>query len=521
LSLDAFADFLKVAAMLPGFKLKPHQQEAVDRQEANDGSLLIAHGTGTGKTPTSVASFEHLMAKGLRHRALVVTPAPLRDNFIDEGVHKFTDSSAIRFGAKGEAGSHRIDEKNLPDATYGVVSNELFRANPHAYIDKFKPDHIIWDEAHKGRDPNSSTFAAMKSVRHRVKGLTALTGTPINNHPHDLVPLIDLVSNGHHHLGNQAEFDKRFTKTVNRRKGPLAFFGVGPVERETVIQNEDHLKRQLRQHVHYVATEDIAKDMPKKQIHDHDVEMSAHQAKLYRYSMRTVDPLTRWKIGNNLPVGTREATHIFGAIMKARQASNGLHTLDAKHTPLTSAQETPKAMKLLGDVDEHLRANPHHKAIIHTNLVHGGIDELVAGLRAKGHEPGIFIGGSQPGVNKATRDAHVADYLSGRKRVMVINQAGAEGLNLPGTSAHFSMDPHWNPALGDQFEARGIRSGSPVDTVHVHRYKSILPRPFGMPFLKRETGTDEWIYGIADRKRKLNDQFLGILKDRHKAARQE
>lgn len=512
---SAYAAFLaleKEGALKKDVELRPHQQEAIRRLMANKGSLLIAHGPGTGKTPTSAAAIEALREKGMGSNALIITPANLRDNFIDGGIRKFTDGDAIRFGPKGEAGSHHIDSPNLPPGRTFVVSVEMFRKDPHKYIDKTKADTIVWDEAHKFRDAGSTNYAAAMAVRSRVKNFIALTGTPAMNHPRDIVPILDVVTNKTHGLSGRGAdtFDSRYVGTESRATGPLAAFGIGRREKKTVIRRRPELQALLRNNTHYVPTEDVAKDMPKKKITDVDVEMSKPQSKLYNFAMQKVDPVTRWKIRNNLPVGTREAQHVFSMITQARQASNSMHVLDGSYDAARSAEETPKSRRVLDDVHEHLGKNPSHKAIIYTNLVRGGVDQMLAGLKARGHDPGVFIGAQQ--VSKKDRDAHVADYLAGRKRVMVINTAGTEGLNLPGTSFHATLDGHFNPAVVEQAEARGIRSGSPVKEVEVRRYRSIARRPFGIPFLPRETATDEWIHGIADKKEKFNREFLDVMK---------
>jgi ERCC4-related helicase len=224
--------------------------------------------------------------------------------------------------------------------------------------------------------------------------------------------------------------------------------------------------------------------------------------------MGQLDPLTRFKIKYNLPVGKGEAHHMFTRISQARQASNALHPLDRNHNAASSAEATPKARRVLDDVAAHLAADPKHKAIIYTNLVHGGVEQMVAGLRHRGHEPGLFIGSKHQ--KKTDRAQHVADYLEGRKRVMVINQAGTEGINLPGTTAHFTLDPHFNPMTTMQAEARGIRAGSPVKAVDVYRYRSIARKPAG--FLPRENSTDQWVQGVADKKDDLNKQFLDLMR---------
>jgi SNF2 family DNA or RNA helicase len=496
----------KTARLRPDIELAPHQQEAVERV-ARTRAQLLAHGTGTGKTGTSAAAVERLRELGKAKRTLAVVPAPLIDNYADEGVKKFTDQSVTKLGPDGTPGHHHIDSK-LPNSSYYVVSNEMFRKDPHKYIDRTGADTVIWDEAHKGRSEESLNYHAMKSIRHKVKNFIALTGTPAMNHPHDIVPLIDVVSNGQHNLGTTAQFDKLYTTTRTRTHGPLAWAGIGPKTQEVVLKNQHMLRPELNKHIHYVPVEDVVKNMPKKIVHTHEVEMSPHQKSLYDFTMGQIDPATRAKIKNNVPVSQGEARSILTKIVRTRQLSNAVHTMDSGHDAGSAAEATPKMRRMLDDVHRHLQEHPGNKAIVYTNLVHGGVDAAVAGLKHRGYEPGVFTGTQQQARSERTQ--HIKDYMAGHKRVMVINSAGTEGLNLPGTTAHFTLDGHFNPKVTEQAEARGIRAGSPVKEVHVHRYLSTPPKVFGL-FKSPETSVDQWVYNVAARKEHLNNQVLTLL----------
>jgi SNF2 family DNA or RNA helicase len=496
----------KTAAMV-GFEPKDHQREAIERLHANNGSLLLMHGTGTGKTPTSLYGVESLREKGMATRTLAVVPAPLRENYLNDGVHKFTDRKGVKFGPKGEAGSIHISGR-VPKADYYVVSNEMFRKDPDAYLKATGADTIVWDEAHKGRSDQSRNYQAMRAARSKVKNFIGLTATPVVNHPRDLVPLVDIVTDGKHQLGTPQQFDKLFTTTQTQIHGPWARFGIGTQTRETMLKNTHHLSQELNKYLHYVPVEDVAKDMPKKVVHEIPVEMSQHQKALYDFHMSRIDPVMAAKIKNNVPVGQAEARSILTKIIRTRAISNSVHAGDRRFDATTGAEATPKMKRMLDDVKTHLDADPQHKAIVYTNLVHGGVDSAVAGLRARGVEPGLFIGSTHQ--KKSERQQHIKDYLAGNKRVMVLNSAGTEGLNLPGTTAHFTLDPHWNFATIEQAEARGIRAGSPVKQVNVFRYTSAAPKTFGM-FPSHEATVDQWVYNVANRKERLNRQLFGLL----------
>ena len=52
----------KLAEFKADVKLRPHQSNAVDRISKKDGSLLLSHATGSGKTVTALAGFDFIAA---------------------------------------------------------------------------------------------------------------------------------------------------------------------------------------------------------------------------------------------------------------------------------------------------------------------------------------------------------------------------------------------------------------------------------------------------------------------------
>ena len=86
--------WVRKSRMKSFFTPYPHQKEFIRRVTTfkPEKGVIAAHGTGTGKTVSSVAAFEELKEQKKATRALVVVPAGLRQNFLKEGVNKFTDS---------------------------------------------------------------------------------------------------------------------------------------------------------------------------------------------------------------------------------------------------------------------------------------------------------------------------------------------------------------------------------------------------------------------------------------------
>ncbi len=507
----------KIAALNPDVELQDHQKAPIPKFRSGVKGQVFPWDMGSGKTLGSIAAFEEgILPDNPNAKVLVATPATLKDNFLYNGVRKFTNSKGVIIGASGERGKDIVHIHNMPtDQTYYVVSNEMFRKDSDAIINKIKPDTLILDEAQKYRDPQSVNYKNLKDVRHKFNHAILLTGTPVSNHPHDVIPLIDIASDGKHELGNYEDFERNFIQTIKKKSGPFSFLGLGVDTEEKKLKNTGKLKTELNK---YVSTFDgSGLNKPKKNLEEVEVPMSDEQFKVYKNVFHSkVDPLTRFKIENNLPVSDKDNAHMFRVLLNARQASNSLHLFDGSSIE-EAADNTPKVKRLLDDLDEHLAADPKNKAILYSNFYHGGVDVLSAGLKKRGVSHGIYAGSGHTDLKQRSQD--IDDYLSGKHRAIVINTAGAEGLNLPGTTAHLSLDGHFNPAMNLQAEARGIRVGSPVKEVLVRRYKSVLPRTpveklinHDIKILKdRRFGADQWVYSTAERKQQLNDQFYSLL----------
>jgi SNF2 family DNA or RNA helicase len=495
--------YFKTAAMQKDFVALPHQDSARQAIDRSDGNLLLNWRVGSGKTPGSLLLTEHLRDKGQGERVLVLTPAALNRNYIDNGIKKFTKSPGTIIGPTSRGG---VSPKNLKKKPgYYVVSNEYFRGHADEIIDKIRPDTLVIDEIHKYKSPTSKNYKEIMKVRGRFKNTIGLTGTPITNHPQDVVPMLDIVTNKQHNLGDWKDFKKTFTKKVYKR--PTIIERVQGVKSkvEVVPKNTPRFRKEFNKYVHTYHTPPSS--MPKKVIEDVEVPMSKEQEHIYNYALsKELSPIARAKIKYNVPMTTAEARHVFTAILQARQASNSMHLFDKRITPEMSADLTPKTRKVLDDVEDHLKTK-NTKAIIYSNLHKGSLDAIQAGLTKRKIPHSLFLGTGH--IKPKDRQQGVDEYLKGKKRVILVNQAGTEGLNLPGTTGHFAVDGHFNPAVIEQAEARGIRTGSPVAEVKVRRYKSTIPRHWYHKLLRNTPqGTDEWVYNIAKRKDDFNKQFM-------------
>ena len=513
-----------ISALKGWFKPYEHQEKAVQKLFKNKGRMILAHEMGTGKTVTSIYGFEKMRHHGKAKKALVVVPSGLRENFARNGVEKFTNSSYQVVGSGSEVAKKKnyVRTGTEGDKTYTIISYAMFRRDPKGMMERTGADTLIFDEFHKTRNENASTFKAAIQARPYATNFMGLTASLINNSPSEIASLLTISEQKRHMSPGQ--FKKRYVKTVGFTKG----FGGGK-KKVTAMQNVEELKRGTQSKIDYVETGDLkGKTMPTKSLTNVDVPMSKEQYQLYQLALDKVGPMKERVLRSDPNITVRDAKMLFAQISQARQVANSMHTARRDITPKKSAEVTPKVRRILDDTTKHLSEQDDNKVVLYSNLVRGGVDVLSAGLTAKGIDHAVFVGkGTEVGKNKVTaisRQQGVRDYKEGKKRVIILSGAGAEGLDLKNSTAFYSLDGHFNPQRILQAEARARRLGGQKHRevqnrkVDVRRYRSTVPKESRPGFFGKMIGrttpmtTDQWMYDVAGKKFKTQKEFYTAFK---------
>ena len=516
--------FEKVSALKKDVSLRDHQKRAIQELEDNDGSLLAAHATGSGKTLTGIAGFEKLKQDGKAKRAVVVVPAGLRENFDINGVKKFTDSKVAVYGPKGEKKTLSVGDKS--EADYNIISYELFREHGEQILEDTGADTLIMDEVHRVRGTEGKTYNRFRELREKIKNAITLTGSLVNNEPNEVVPLLDITYGpGKHKLVDKKLFDNLFVRKDAKTVGIIK----PKVYIEKNIKNAKQLGNHLKGKVSYLSHDDIGADLPDRVLEEVKIPMTQHQQKLYDFAMADVDALTRWKIRNNIPVSQKEAKSAFSQSLQARQVSTDPSILDKTLKDKDPYEYSPKVKKVVDDLEEHLKTDTRNRSVIFGNLVNSQISPIEKALKNKGIKYDKFIGMGQEGSTAKQRAQAVKDFNEGKNRTLLISGAGAEGLDLKDATMMQMVEGHYNPERIQQAEARIRRLGALEDRpleerkIQVKRYLSTpapkkgLSKAIGgfakaVGYSEGDTGIDEWIYSIAKRKDDLNTQFRSVLK---------
>lgn len=463
--------------------LQPHQQRVVNRIREQPG-LVVAHGLGSGKTLTSIAAGEDL---GGTARAVV--PASLQDNY------------------KKELVKHRGPPYG---ASFEVES--LQRAGRRGSV--ADADTLIVDEAHRLREGSGAAAKAIANARTKKRLL--LTGTPFYNHPHDIAPLVNIAAGEKVLPADRDVFENRFVENVAAKPGFIARNLRGIEQGEVKgLKNKEELQKILQKWVDF--HENAKEGFPERRDVTVETPMTERQHELYTHLMGSAPAHIRYKIKKGLPPTKREAGDLNAFLTGVRQVSVSPGGFEAGMTPEQAAEQSGKVQEAVRRLEERLKQDPKHRAIVYSNFLDAGIDPYAAELKRRGISHGRFTGAE----DKALREQQVRDYNEGRLPVLMLSSAGGEGLDLKGTRQIQLLDPHFNKEKLEQVIARGIRYQShehldPAQrNVDVEHYVSTMREPGNLKKMlgkKRDVSSDEYLRQISAQKEHLNEQARELLR---------
>jgi SNF2 family DNA or RNA helicase len=460
--------------------LNPHQQTVADYVQRPDvHGLVVYHGLGSGKTITSIASAEPFGG------ANVITPAPLQDNFKKE---------IKKVKAKGR---------------YFPTSYEKFVRNPGTLTDKF----VIIDEAHRLKNLTSQRAQVIKDKTADAKKVLLLTGTPIQNKPHDIANLINIAAGGPVLPEDPKEFNKRYIgrKTIDPGFFNKVFKGIPTMSEEVPINMKD-LARRVKGRVSYFAPKKSLDEYPTVSEKNVPVTMTPRQTEVYSAIEKKLPANLKYKIQHIVPPTKADSNTLNYFLSAVRQVSNTPQSFDIE----ASSANYPKLNKVVHSIQKS-----EGPSLVFSNYLDSGLKPISSALSKKGISHGLYTGELPHQVKKELVDK----YNKGKLKALLISSSGGEGLDLKNTSDVHIIEPSWNEARTEQMIGRAVRykshSSLPPEKRHVnvHRYIATFPeeRPnifqkiFGIPPTQHRTA-DEYLYGLGRKKTELNDQFLDVLK---------
>ncbi|HJS07663.1 MAG TPA: DEAD/DEAH box helicase, partial [Pirellulales bacterium] len=382
-------------------------------------SAVLADEMGLGKTMQAITAIRLLLHAGEIRNVLLVCPKPLVTNWQREFARWAPELPlAIIEGDQAK----RQWRWNLADVPVKIANYELLMRDREILSAGCKKgdillipepegsrkvqcprffDLVVLDEAQRIKNRASTTNEVVRSIG-RTRSW-ALTGTPVENSPDDLVGIFEFVAAGQ----------------LQREMKPRA------------------MGRAVSDYVLRRTKDAVLTELPPKLFRDADVELSSEQRE--SYTLAEEDGVLRLtELGDRATI-----QHVFELVLRLKQICN--------FDPATG--ESSKLERLAADLDEVAASG--QKAIIFSQWV-GTLETLADRLR---HFGVCQYHGKVPSHK---RDLVIEQFQRDkRKHAMLMSYgAGSVGLNLQFCSYVFLYDRWWNPAVEDQAINRAHRIGA-------------------------------------------------------------
>jgi len=419
-------------------QLRPYQLHGLQWLQflrANQLAGILADDMGLGKTLQTLA---HILIEKQAGRldlpALIIAPVSLMGNWRKEAA-RFTPQlrTLVLHGANRHEAAAGMAGYDIVLAPYSLLMRDRERWQAQAW------HLVVLDEAQNIKNANShaAQVAGDLNTRHRL----CLSGTPMENHLGELWSLFNFLMPGF--LGSQARF-----KSMYRT----------PIEKHADSERAYQLRRRvapfmLRRHKNEVAT-----DLPEKQIMVSGVELGSAQADLYETIRLTTEKSVRDALASKGLA--KSQIQILDALLKLRQVC-----CDPRLVPVAAAQKVKSSAKLelLMELLPELLAEGR-KVLLFSQFT--SMLELIEQELAKRHIRWVKLTGQSQ-----KRDAIIDRFTSGEVPLFLISlKAGGVGLNLVEADTVIHYDPWWNPAAETQATDRAHRIGQ---TQRVMVYKLV------------------------------------------------
>jgi SNF2 family DNA or RNA helicase len=505
------------------FQLGPHQINA-SRLFARPGipGLLLYYRVGSGKTLASIAAAENLATReGVRRGVVVICPASLRKNYEKE-----------------------LTATGVDARRYSILSFQQVMNMNHARRQALgRGKVLIIDEVQnlrtwQAKKTDARMLRAALDVSEVAHKRLLLSGTPIMNFPYEIGPLVALL-HGYNEPKIEGEHDEReIAMLANLREDPIrernylqslsederaalnarimARLGGLPLIRDnplnmtlrafkekygkTFTKNQDELAELLRCKVLYYSDPDRSK-YPTKTETWVEVPMTNNQVKA-QFRLAQDDP------------GTANIEELLDGrvsiVFMTRPRTVNLRLRD----------EHPKLDIVVERITEAYRRG--QKSIAFSTYLGSGLHRISDMLTARGVPHELYVGG----LNDTRKKDILQRYNAGTVPVLLLSEAGKEGLDLKNTAFVHVLEPAWNEEKIEQVIGRAVRYEShtgPDRHVQVYRYISVFPTPMppalralqappGVPeSILRQYSADRILQLVTERKNDNNKRFLEWL----------
>ncbi|WP_052344286.1 DEAD/DEAH box helicase [Bacillus ndiopicus] len=381
--------------------------------EEMHGKAILADEVGLGKTIEAGLILKEYMIRNLVQKALILAPASLISQWVEELSMKFHIPAAA------------YNKKySLDGCDVVVMSMDTAKKSPHSErIYEQNYDIIIIDEAHKLKNHKTQVYQFVQGLKKKFCLL--LTATPIQNNIFELFYLISLLKPGH--LGSYEAFQAAFSASKHS------------AQHHEFLQELVHqvMVRNRRDNTNIAWTKRHVQIVP--------IHFSPEEQALYTQisQLDVSNPITRLTLQKEL-CSSKEALYETLSKMPAPPEE-----ILAELQQLTINSKAQKTVELIQQIN--------NKVIIFTEY-RATQQYLQAFLYENGITSVLFNGK----FKKSKRD-YMKHLFKEHAQVLIATEAGGEGINLQFCSHVINYDLPWNPMKLEQRIGRVHRLGQNED----------------------------------------------------------
>lgn len=361
-------------------------------------SAVMADEMGLGKTMQAITAIRMLLCAGELQNVLLICPKPLVTNWKRE--FQLWAPEVPLCIIEGDQAKRRWQWMQ-PGIPVKIANYELLMRDREVFDEGLHFDLVALDEAQRIKNANNTTAEIVRGIP-RTRSW-ALTGTPIENSPDDLVGIFEFLSPG--------------------------FLRIGMPLKQMAENVRDHMIRRTK--------EMVLTDMPPKMYRDAELDLSPEQREAYEIA-ENEGVMKLNAMGDEITI-----QHVFELVLRLKQICN--------FDPSTGASS--KLERLEADLEEVAASGK--KAIVFSQWVNS--IEVIR-ERLKRFHPLEYHGK----IPSHKRDDVLHAFKHDKKHSVILMSygAGSVGLNLQFCEYVFLFDRWWNPAIEDQAINRAHRIGA-------------------------------------------------------------
>ncbi len=384
---------------------------------------ILADDMGLGKTVQSLALICHArQAEPASPPFLIVAPTSVVPNWASEAARFAPDLTVVAISETAARRGRPLSEL-AAGADAVVTSYTLLRLDFAEYSAQPWPG-LILDEAQYTKNHQSKIYQCARKLAAPVK--VAITGTPMENNLMELWSLLSITAPG-----------------LFPDPGRFREYYARPIERDGQAELLAQLRRRIRPLVKRRTKEQVAADLPAKQVQVLDVDLHPRHRKVYETYLQR----ERQKVLHLLDDLDANRFVILRSLTLLRQLSLHAGLVDDAYLELPCSK-IDMLLEQLRDV-----TGGGHRALVFSQFT-GFLRKVRERLDAAGIEYCYLDGKTRD------RAAEVRRFREGTAPAFLISlKAGGFGLNLTEADYCFLLDPWWNPATETQAVDRTHRIG--------------------------------------------------------------